>query len=359
MTEIKSEILKSDKSNFGELKSYTTDNRVVHKAKDQDIIQKIGNVLGKKFFDYRKQWDAANRFEIVTEFPLFLQLDMFQVCNYSCPHCNIANPKTLLKAYDGKIETKMDFEKYKRIVDEGGDYNCPSIEPQGVNEPLLVRDFHKYVRYAYDKGFMDIMINTNASALTAKRSQQLLNSGITRLRFSLDAATPETYKKVRVGSRPLEEVIKNIETFLDLKEKGNYKLPVTGVSMCVLKGNQHEKKMFEEFWIDKVDMVTFQAFQPPNFEEDFTDFYPDTDSSHFKESKPEYKCPQPFHRVVIRNDLITPCCATCSNELPLGHIKDGVHKAWHSKLAKKLREIHKKGRYYDNAVCKKCIETTL
>ena len=40
MTEIKSEILKSDESNFGELKSYTTDNRVVHKAKDQDIIQK-------------------------------------------------------------------------------------------------------------------------------------------------------------------------------------------------------------------------------------------------------------------------------------------------------------------------------
>ena len=31
MTEIKSEILKSDESNFGELKSYTTDNRVVHK----------------------------------------------------------------------------------------------------------------------------------------------------------------------------------------------------------------------------------------------------------------------------------------------------------------------------------------
>ena len=46
---------------------------------------------------------------------------------------------------------------------------------------------------------MDIMINTNASALTPKRSQQLLDSGITRLRFSLDAATPETYKKVKLA----------------------------------------------------------------------------------------------------------------------------------------------------------------
>lgn len=359
MTDIKSNNLDENNGNIESIKSYTTDNRVVHKAKDEDIIQKIGKVLGKKFFDYRKVWDAANRMEIVTDFPLFLQLDMFQVCNYACPHCNIANPKTLLKAYDGKIETKMDFEKYKKIVDEGSEYNCPSIEPQGVNEPLLVKDFHKYVKYAHDKGFMDIMINTNASALVPKRSQELLDSGITRLRFSLDAATPETYKKVRVGSRPLNQVIKNIETFLDLKEKGNYKLPVTGVSMCVLKGNQHEKQLFEDFWIDKVDMVTFQAFQPPNFEEDFSEFYPDLDSSHFNQSKPEYKCPQPFHRVVIRNDVITPCCATCSNELPLGHIKDGVHKAWHSPLAKKLREIHAKGRYFDNPVCKKCIETTL
>ena len=32
----------------------------------------------------------------------------------------------------------MDFDKYKRIVDEGSEHNCPSIEPQGVNEPLLV-----------------------------------------------------------------------------------------------------------------------------------------------------------------------------------------------------------------------------
>ena len=41
---------------------------------------------------------------------------------------------------------KMDFEKYKRIVDEGSEYKCPSIEPQGINEPLLVKDFEKYVK---------------------------------------------------------------------------------------------------------------------------------------------------------------------------------------------------------------------
>ena len=102
----------------------------------------------------------------------------------------------------------MDFEKYKRIIDEGSEHNCPSVEPQGTNEPLLIKDFEKYLKYAHSKNFIDIMINTNGSALTERRSKQLLDSGITRLRFSLDAATPETYAKIRVGSIPLEKFIR-------------------------------------------------------------------------------------------------------------------------------------------------------
>ena len=343
------------------IKEYTTDNRVIHKSQGDDIVQKIGNVLGKKFWDYREKWDKVNKLELVTDFPLFLHLDLFQVCNYACPHCNIAHPLSLKKHYDGEISTNMDFDKYKKIVDEGSEYKCPSIEPQGVNEPLLIKDFHKYVKYAHDRNFIDIMINTNASALTAKRSQQLLDSGITRLRFSLDAATAETYKKVRVGSIPLPKVVKNIETFLNLKEKGNYKLPITGVSMCVMKANQHEKEMFEKFWINKVDMVTFQSFQPPNDSQDFTSFYPDNSKPQEKNSqnlKIEFKCPQPFQRVVIRNDNITACCNTFSNQLSLGKLKDGIYKAWNGALANELRRIHRCGKYYENPTCKVCVETT-
>ena len=78
------------------------------------------------------------------------------------------------------------------------------------------------------------MLNNNGSALTPKRSQQILDSGLTRIRFSLDAFTPETYAKVRVGSIHLDRVIKKIENFLELREKGNYKLPIVGVSFCKL-----------------------------------------------------------------------------------------------------------------------------
>ena len=73
-------------------KKYSTDGKVTHFTTEDDINIKLGKIIGQKFVDYRKIWDAANRFEIVTEFPLFLHLDINQECNYKCPHCIIGTP---------------------------------------------------------------------------------------------------------------------------------------------------------------------------------------------------------------------------------------------------------------------------
>ena len=98
------------------------------------------------------------------------------------------------------------------------------------------------------------MTNTNGSPITTARSKRILDSCLTRIRFSLDAFTDKTYKKVRVGAIDLDKVKRNIFNFLDLKEKGGYKLPVVGVSFSKLKQNEHELEQFKEYWKDKVDL---------------------------------------------------------------------------------------------------------
>ena len=70
-----------------------------------------------------------------------------------------------------------------------------------------------------------------------------MDSGLTRIRFSFDAFTQDTYSKVRVGA--FSKVIRNVETFLELK-KGNYKLPIVGVSF-VSKQNEHEVVVLQNF----------------------------------------------------------------------------------------------------------------
>ena len=56
------------------------------------------------------------------------------------------------------------------------------------------------------------MLNTNGTMLSEELARKFLKSGATRLRFSLDAATKETYEKVRLGAK-YETTMKNIERF--------------------------------------------------------------------------------------------------------------------------------------------------
>ncbi len=347
-----------DKKKEKNKKIYTTDGKVkIISNSEEDINLKLSKIIGEKFVKYREQWDLANKMELVTDFPLFLHLDMNQTCNYKCPHCIIGTPSEVSEYYDGEF---LKFKDYKKIIDEGSDYGCPSIEPQGNNEPFLTKNLHEWIYYAHKKGFIDIMLNNNGSALTKKRAEQILDSGLTRLRFSLDAATPETYSKVRVGSIPLNRVIKNIEYVLELREKRNYKLPIIGVSFCVMKHNEHELEDFINFWKNKVDIIATQRYlQPiPNKDgvapEKYKNFY-----STEQLNEPgieEFKCVQPYQRVMIKNDKITPCCVSFNKELVLGSVHSStIYEAWHSDKMNEIRKLHKQGKYYLNKTCSDCV----
>ena len=346
-------------------KKYTTDGRVVHLTTEEDINKKISKVLGKKFIDYRKKWDLANKLSLTTEFPLFLHIELNQECNYKCPHCIIGNQDEVSRLYNK--EENLTFEQYKKIVDEGAEYNCPSITAQGDNEPFLIKNMEEYIYHAHKKGFIDIMTNTNGSPITPKRSQQILDSGLTRLRFSLDAFTDKTYKKVRVGAIDLEKVKKNIFTFLELKEKGGYKLPIVGVSFCKLKNNQHELEKFKNYWKDKVDLVSVQTFVPPTQNKKaYLDFYPE--DQFYDEENKNFRCNQPFQRIQIRNHEMFPCCYSLVmgdkgtknyKNFVLGNINDtSIYDAWNGSKMKELRKIQIKGKFKKNPTCATCVKHT-
>ena len=335
-------------------KIYTTDEKVRWFTTEDDINSKLASIIGKKFEKYRERWDAMNRFELETEFPLFLQLETNQICNLKCPSCPIGQDDGDQKYISSE---KMDWDMYKKIILEGEKYECPSLEPQGTNEPFLDQNLEDYIKFAADHGFMDIMLNTNGTLLPEERSRKLLKSGITRFRFSLDAATKETYEKVRLGGK-YDVTMRNIENFLRIKKEENYQLPVVGVNFCKTKFNEHEEELFINTWQDKVDFIVIQDFQPPDLIKNYSEFL--SSSSVFREKiqKSGFNCQQPWQRVLIRsNGEVCPCCAFFSEEMSLGNVKEhSIHELWNSKEMRELRQIHKQGDYQENPWCKKCVD---
>ena len=332
---------------------YATDPKVRWFASEGDINSKLASIIGKKFEKYREKWNAANRFELETDFPLFLHLETSQICNLRCPSCPIGQPEAYTKYISSE---KMDPSLYQKIILEGEKYGCPSMEPQGTNEPFLDQNLEDYIRFAADHGFIDIMLNTNGTLLTEERARKVLKSGITRLRFSLDAATKETFEKVRLGAK-YDATMKNIERFLEIKKQEKFELPVVGVNFCKTKFNEHEEEAFIEKWIDKVDFFVIQDFQPPDLDTNYSEYL--SSESVFRKNIEEsgYNCQQPWQRVLVRSSgEVCPCCAFFSKELSLGNLKDHtIHELWNSKEMHDLRDMHKRGDYGENPWCKKCI----
>ena len=332
---------------------YATDSKVRWFASEGDINSKLASIIGKKFEDYREKWNAANRFELETDFPLFLHLETNQICNLKCPSCPIGQPEAYTKYISSE---KMDPNLYQKIILEGEKYHCPSMEPQGTNEPFLDQNLEDYIRFAADHGFIDIMLNTNGTLLSEERTRKFLKSGITRVRFSLDAATKETYEKVRLGAK-YDVTMKNIERFLEIKKQEKLELPVVGVNFCKTKFNEHEEEAFIEKWIDKVDFFVIQDFQPPDLDTNYSEYL--SSESVFRKNIEEsgYNWQQPWQRVLVRSSgEVCPCCAFFSKELSLGNLKDHtIHELWNSKEMRDLRDMHKRGDYGENPWCKKCI----
>jgi hypothetical protein len=273
------------------------------------------------------------------------------------------------------------FEVWKELIDEAIPKGLKSIRLNHINEPLIRQDITKFIKYAREAGILDIYFSTNGSLLTEKMSRGLIDAGLMRLQVSLDAATEQTYKKIRVGG-DYNKIIANIDRFLEIRDSLNSSLPTLRVNFVKTKLNIHELDLFKDFWEGKADFIGIQDLL--GIVEEFSK----SNSDNYIPLKEDFKCSQPFQHLTLRsNGHILPCCSFFGPDLPIAKLKhniknidmqgdDGIlvseetkkssanlliqniEEAWKGEQMKFFREIHKKGEYWKNSVCKKCVEST-
>jgi len=230
----------------------------------------------------------------------------------------------------------ISLDRYKSIIDEGASCGLGAVALHGYNEPLLQKDLVEYIKYAKEKKIPDIFTITNGLLLTEERANELVDSGLTRIIFSIDAATPETYSKVRKEG-DYEVVVRNIEYFIDLIKKNNLQLPITRVSFVRSKLNYFEQQKFEEYWKDKVDYILVQRFTNPFLGND--NFQSVEDEYRHEDSDPLQECYQPFQRLYITNNGdVHPCCSAYGMKMMLGNINDStIKEIWDGPAAAHIR----------------------
>jgi radical SAM protein with 4Fe4S-binding SPASM domain len=157
-------------------------------------------------------------------YPKRLQILPTMRCNYRCLMC--FQPEDM-----HKNGPELDFAIMKKI-----EIILPYVKSVYFTggEPLL---YHEYDRMLgmLQKYKCDLSISTNGALMSGKRLEMLCNTMHT-VKISLDAATPDTYAKIRRGG-DFSRVVSNIIALQKFKLDNNAVFPLVHLSMVVMKSN--------------------------------------------------------------------------------------------------------------------------
>lgn len=112
-------------------------------------------------------------------------------------------------------------------------------------EPMLSGHFLDYATSAFHSA-QEIQVITNGLSIDNDETAKILTACVSDLQISIDAATPETYERIRAGSRwsSLQENLERVRRCRSLSPSGN-KQTLT-LRFVLMRSNVHELPSFVE-----------------------------------------------------------------------------------------------------------------
>ena len=314
-----------------------------------EFLRPLYDKYGQRFTKYRKAWEAVkNNPGHLPPFPLFLDIEPEYRCNLRCVTC----PHQFGEKNPSYIEDAMSVEMFESICKEAARYQMPAISVSNNNEGLMQHNLFRYIDLSASYGMIDIFLGTNGHLLTEEMSRRIINSPLTRLLISIDAANADSYFKMR-RSKKYGMVVDNIKYFHALRKQFKANLPLIRVSMVVTSINENEIEEFKEHWKDTADIISLQRYlQPLGLSQTENQLVPKA-----REKIKDRICSALWQRMTIRANGDVIACCHLSNTLKVGNIRNhSIHEIWHGDGMKNLRNIHLKGEYHLIDVCASCME---
>lgn len=286
---------------------------------------------------YREDWSNNAKTQTVSDYPLLVDIELASICNLTCPMCY-----TISEEFNRVVNTtRMDFDLYKRIIDEIGG-KVPALRLSLRGEATLHTKFAECISYAKEKGIKEVSFLTHGGKLTLPYFEKIVKAGVDWITISVDGVG-ETYEKIR---KPLkfDDLLSKIKAIKKYKDDHGLHRPVIKVQ-GIWPAIQEDPQLYYDTFSPYVDLV---AFNP------LIDYLGNDRNIEYLEN---FTCPQQYQRLVIGADgLVMKCSNDEENREVIGDInKQTVHAIWHGEAMQRVRDLHKKSKgFMDSAVCKKC-----
>lgn len=286
---------------------------------------------------YRRNWTEYAQQQFVSEYPLLVDIELSSLCNLTCPMCY-----TITDEFKKQVNsTRMEWELYKRIIDEIGGH-VPAIRLSLRGEATLHTKFIEAISYAKQKGVKEVSTLTHGGKFTLPYFEKTVKAGIDWITISIDGVGA-IYESIR-GPLKFNDLFEKIKAIKRYKDEHGLHLPVIKVQGIWPAIEENPKQYYDTF-APYVDLV---AFNP------LIDYLGKDRNIEYLEN---FTCPQQYQRLVIGADgLVMKCSNDEENREVIGDInKQTVHEVWHGEAMQKVRDLHKRSRgFMESAVCRKC-----
>lgn len=271
-----------------------------------------------------------------------IEIETTNLCPANCLTC----PRELFSQKLGI----MDFDLFKKIIDDAASYDIESIVLSGFGEPFTDRLLFKRCEYIREKlPKAEIYISSTCFLMTPDTYDDVIKY-IDTVKISIFGFTKGTYEKFHRGSLKYEKTISNILGFLE-KVKNLEKKPYTIGLLVVTDINKNEVNDWIKFWEPKLDEVF--VWLPHNW----------TGARNYRTISPAklVSCGRPLNGplYVHIDGTVSMCCFDFNKNLAIGDIKkQTIYDIFHSEAFEKLKAAHE-AKNFKGYVCETCCQINL
>lgn len=241
------------------------------------------------------------------DYPKMLNVEPTNHCNFRCIMCS--------RRRSGRPLGFMSLDLFDAILADVR--RCRKtiqwLTLHNDGEPLLHPHLADMIRMAKASGAVaHVHFNTNGQLLTEESATALIQAGLDDLTVSVDALTPETFKKIkRAGD--LATVVENTRRLMALKRTLGRSNPWVRAKIIDMPLTAGEIDGFCHFWRPLVDEVQVQPIHNAGGGIVIADAADDPK---------RYPCALPWYALAVRWDgTVSPCCVDLTGENIVGDLR--------------------------------------
>ena len=205
---------------------------------------------------FRSRRELRDRPILMRSDPVVVEIELTNRCNLACVQCLRSRG---LKNY---ALGAMSFETYQAVLAQFP--YVLNLSLNGFGEALMHDRLFDIVEYSRrQRPWAKIGIYSNGMLIDEEKARRLCACGLTEINVSLDAADPDTYKRVRRGGT-LSTVHEGIARLVRAKRAAGVTLPMIGMNFVMLNQNEGELVDFVEdaadLGVDFVNCITYATY---------------------------------------------------------------------------------------------------